>query len=277
MGKNKKQKAQSKRQRRSNKRASNSNKGVVRLMPDNVNYSLRYTSRSQISGTSFSVYNFDATTLHVLQPTYRDQLLAIWQQYVVLGVTIDTKIVNKSTTIDAEVLEYHGDGYTISGLTFNQALEYKHCTRRLCSVSGNTKSLSFSSTIWLSKYLPKNYMNDSRFWGTSTAGPSYSTDRGYQHAIGFIGADPTQTISVMMDRRITFHVKFFTLASITNSLAFGGEDLEESYKPVFCGTEPVAEDPEKTDDIVVVKKSKNLPTTSTANANKSTKINPKYL
>lgn len=222
------------------RRGSKMNK--FRPIPDRFNVSLKYTSRSQVSGTSFTVYNFDLTTLQTLQPSYRDQLLAMWQQYVVLGVTISAKIVNKSTTVDAEVLEYHGDGYTISALTFNQALEYKHTVRRLCTTSGNGKTITINKTIWLSRYLPKNYASDSEFWGNATSGPAYSTTRGYQHAIAFIGADPAQTISVTMDRRITFHVRFFELAAISNSLSC------EEFRPLLMNMEDqkIDEEPENT-------------------------------
>ena len=188
-------------------------------LPDNFNVALKYVSRSQVSGTAFSVYNFDLTTLHTLQPTYRDQLLAIWNQYVVLGATIDIKLVNKSTSVDVEVLSYFGDGYTVSGLTFNQALEYKHTRRTMLSTSGNKKCVTLSETINLASYLPRRFFDDSNFWGTATAGPPYSTSRGFQHALGIIAADGTSSVSVTMDRRITFHVRFFTLAAITNSLS----------------------------------------------------------
>jgi len=193
-------------------------------MADSKQVSLIYTSRSQVNSSSFSVYNFDGLTLQTLQPTYRDQLLTIWNQYVVLGVTIDVKIVNKSTTIDAEVLRYHGDGYTVAGLTFNQALEYKHTKRQLLSTSGNQKVINSVETLWFQDYLPPKYWDDSRFWGTASAGPSYSTDRGYQHAIGIVAADGSSVVSATIDRRITFHVRFFTLAAITNSLSSSLED-----------------------------------------------------
>lgn len=191
-----------------------------------MNVSLTYTSRSQVSGTSFSLYNFDGTTLQTLQPTYRDQLLTIYNQYVVLGVTINAKIVNRSSSIDVEVLDYFGDGYTVTGLTFNQALEYKHTKRQLLSTSGNQKVITIERSLFFKKYLPPKFWDDSRFWGTASTAPSYSTDRGFQHAIGFIAADGTSSISATMDRKIIFHVRFFTLAAITNS-------LDSSAKPVI--------------------------------------------
>lgn len=217
-GKNKKKHTPAKRKSKKNNK--------FKTMPDVMNVSLIYVARSQVSGTSFSLYNFDGLTLHVFQPTYRDQLLTIYNQYVVFGVTVQAKIVNRSTSVDVEVLDYFGDGYTVSGLTFNQALEYKHTQRHLLSTSGNQKVYNFERTIFFKNFLPPKYWDDSRFWGSATAGPAYSTDRGFQHAIGFIAADGTSSISVTMDRRITFHTRFFTLAAITNS-------LDTSARPVL--------------------------------------------
>lgn len=212
-------------------------------VPDTYNVGLKYAARSQVSGTTFNVYNFDLTTLQTLQPTYRDQLLAIWNQYVVMGATIDIKLVNKSTTVDAEVLTYFGDGFTVAGLTFNQALEYKHTRRTMLTSSGNQKCVTLSYSINLASYLPKRFWDDSRFWGTSTAGPSYSTDRGFQHAVGIIAADGTSSVSVAMDRRITFHVRFFTLAAITNSLS-----SHLDHKPFLADVEVCSESDETLSD-----------------------------
>jgi hypothetical protein len=239
MNKNKQKQPKQNKRRKPNKR-----RGMMfPPVPDNFNVSLRYTSRSQVSGTSFSVYNFDLTTLQTLQPTYRDQLLAIWNQYVVLGATIDVKLVNKSTTVDAEVLLYHGDGYTVSGLTFNQALEYKHTQRIMLTSSGNQKCVTLSKSINLASYLPKRFFDDSNFWGNATSGPSYSTSRGYQHAVGIIAADGASSVSVTMDRRITFHVRFFTLAAITNSLS-----SRFDHKPFLAGDEICSESDESHTD-----------------------------
>jgi hypothetical protein len=153
-----------------------------------------------------------------------------------MGVTIEAKIVNRSSTVDVEVLDYFGDGYTVTGLTFNQALEYKHTKRVLCSTSGNQKVVQIRRSIMFSQYLPPKFWDDSRFWGTASSGPSYSSDRGFQHAIGFLAADGTSSVAVTMDRKIIFHVRLFTLAAITNSLdshvvptIMGEEEPEEKF------------------------------------------------
>lgn len=241
-----KHKQKKQRTKKGNKKRSQRNSGFP-FLPDVKLVSMNYVSRSQVSGTSYSVYNFDGTTLQTLQPTYRDQLLAIWNQYVVMGVTIEAKIVNRSSTVDAEVLDYFGDGFTVSGLTFNQALEYKHTRRVLLSTAGNQKVVTLRRKIMFSQYLPPKFWDDSRFWGTATTGPSYSTDRGFQHAIGFLAADGTSSIAVTMDRKIIFHVRLFTLAAITNSLTEtqfpptlnGVEDQTEPEKPLPKKPEPI--------------------------------------
>ncbi len=180
---------------------------------------MRYDVRSQISGTAYSVYNFDLCELTTLQPMYRDQLLALWRRYCVLGVTIEYRLVNKSSTVDLEVLSYHGSGTTVSALTFSQALEYKYTTRRFLTTSGNAKSVTFTQTIDLRKYLPKGYISDSDFWGDSATKPTFCTSLdGYQAAIGFFTADGTSTMTATMDRRIVFHVRLFELAAVANSL-----------------------------------------------------------
>ncbi len=188
-------------------------------MPDSFQISLHHCVRSQISGTAYSVFNFDGLSLQALQPMYRDQLLALWQRYVVLGITVEHRLVNKSSTVDMECLTYHGNGNTVVALTFAQALEYKYTHRRMLTTSGNGKTLTFSQTVWFGTYLPKQYYDDSNFWGTSTAAPPYCTNDGYQYATGFFSADGTSSMNATLDRRITFHVKFHQLAAISNSLA----------------------------------------------------------
>jgi hypothetical protein len=180
---------------------------------------MRHDVRSQISGTAYSVYNFDLCELTTLQPMYRDQLLALWRRYCVLGVTIEHRLVNKSSTVDLEVLNYHGSGTTVSALTFSQALEYKYTTRRFLTTTGNAKSVTFTQTIDLRRFLPRGYHTDSDFWGDSATKPTFCTSLdGYQSAIGFFTADGTSTMSATMDRRIVFHVRLFELAAIANSI-----------------------------------------------------------
>lgn len=162
-----------------------------------------------------------------------------------MGVTINAKLVNRSTTVDVEVLDYFGDGFTVSGLTFNQALEYRHTRRNLLTTSGNKKSITINRQLLFGRYLPPKFWDDSRFWGTASAGPSYSTDRGFQYAIGFLAADGTSSVTVTMDRKITFHVRFFTLAAITNS-------IDNSAKPVLMNEQD--DEPEQPPRKPLVKK-----------------------
>jgi hypothetical protein len=209
-------------------------------MPNKFKISLRHDVRSQVSGTAYSVFNFDALELLTLQPMYRDQLLALWRRYVVLGITVEHRIVNKSTSVDSECLIYHGSGTTVSNLTFSQALEYKYTKRHILSSNGNSKTLVVRSTVWFDKYLPPKYWDDSDFWGDASGKPPFciSAD-GYQHAIGFFSVDGTSALSLMMDRRITFHVQFFELAAISNSLNGPPNEL-----PVFEQPFSVSDDEE---------------------------------
>lgn len=188
-------------------------------MQDILQISLHHCVRSQISGAAYSVFNFEGLGLQTLQPMYRDQLLALWQRYVVLGITVEHRLVNKSSTVDMECLTYHGNGNTVVALTFAQALEYKYTQRRMLTTSGNGKALTFSQTVWFGSYLPKQFYDDSNFWGTASAAPPYCINDGYQYAIGFLAADGTSSMNATLDRRITFHVKFHQLAAISNSLA----------------------------------------------------------
>lgn len=201
--------------------ASHANLTRFPKLMDRFDISLSHVVRSQVSGTAFSVYNFDVLELSTLQPMYRDQLLALWRRYVVLGVTVETKIVNKSATVDLEVLRYHGSGTTVASLTFSQALEYKHTQRVMVTSTGNSKTVTLKQTVWLNNYLPNGYARDSDFWGTSADKPIFCTTGGdgYQHATAFYTADGTSTMSATMDRRIIFHVSFFELAAISNSLS----------------------------------------------------------
>lgn len=188
-------------------------------IPGRQRMSLNHTVRSQVSGSTYNVFNFDALEMQTLQPMYRDQMLALYRKYVVRGVTIVDKIVNKSTTVDAEVLTYHGSGATVASLTFSQALEFKTTRRYLLSTSGNKKVLNLSRTVMFNRLLPKDYWSDSEFWGTALSKPPYCISQdSIQCATGFYSADGTSSISIALDRRIVFHVEFFELAAIANSL-----------------------------------------------------------
>lgn len=218
MGKHKQQ--QHKGQRPKKNRSS---RPKFTTIPDKSYYSLRHVVRSQITGTAFSVFNFEALSMQTLQPMYRDQLLGLWSRYVVHGVTVEHRIVNKSTTVDMECLTYHGNGNTIVALTFAQALEYKYTRRKLLTTSGNAKSLTIRQTIFFNSFLPAHYFDDSNFWGSSTAAPPYCINDGYQYAIGFFSADGTSTMAATMDRKITFHVQLMQLHPTSNSFALDAD------------------------------------------------------
>jgi len=151
-----------------------------------------------------------------------------------MGVTVEARIVNKSTTVDIETLSYHGSGTTVAALTFSQALEYKHSQRQMVTTSGNAKTIISRRTVWFKSYLQPKFYDDSDFWGTSADKPSFSvTGDGYQYANTFYSADGTSTMSATMDRKITFHVKFFELAAIANSFNFPNEQpqLQNADEP----------------------------------------------
>lgn len=186
---------------------------------DQYRVSLTHCVRTQHTGAAFSVYNFDCLQLTTLQPYLRDQILAIWSKYVVMHVELETRIVNRSTTVDAEIFQYYGTGTTVSALSLAQVLEYKHCQKRMLTSSGNGKTITIRTSVPLHTLLKARYDDDSDFWGTASANPSYcSTADSIQAATGIIAADGTSSVTLTMDRKLIFHVKFFGLTPAPNSV-----------------------------------------------------------
>jgi hypothetical protein len=150
-----------------------------------------------------------------------------------MGISVQTRIVNTSTTVDAEVLTYYGSGTTVSALSFSQALEFKTTTRRMLSSTGNGKVLTINETIPIHKLLKARWWDDSDFWGNSTTKPNYSiSSDSYQYALGIYSCNGTSTVTATIDRRINFHVMFFNLAAPANSLT-----LNPHEKPVLASSQ----------------------------------------
>lgn len=136
-----------------------------------------------------------------------------------MGITVETRLVNRSTTVDAQVLQYYGTGTTIASLTLAAALEYKTTRKDFLSTSGNKKSLLMRYHVDPKSILRARYWDDSDFWGTPSANPPYCTTAdSVQFATGIIAADGTSSVLLTMDRKIKFHVKFFGLLGPANSV-----------------------------------------------------------
>lgn len=208
-----------------NKRPSKKGKNTKRrgykypMMPEVFNVSLKHDVRTQNSGSTFNVYNFDGCSLQTLQPMLRDQLLGIYTNYVVMGITVTSRVVNKSTTVDAEVLTYHGLGSTVTALSFAQALEFKTTRRQLLSTSGNKKVITIQQSLNFRTLLKARFWDDSDFWGSASAAPAISsTANFYSYATSFYSANGVASVDLTLDRSIVFHVKFFNLAAVANSI-----------------------------------------------------------
>jgi len=209
-----------KQQKRGKKGKKNSRRNYkYAMMPEIFYVSLKHDVRTQNSGSTFNVYNFDACSLQTLQPMLRDQLLGIYTNYVVMGITVVNRIVNRSTTVDAEILTYHGLGSTVTALSFAQALEFKTTKRTLLSTSGNKKVITITQSLNFRNCLKARFWDDSDFWGTASAAPPISaTANFYSYATGIYSANGSASVDCTMDRSIMFHVKFFNLAAVANSI-----------------------------------------------------------
>jgi len=191
-----------------------------------MDVALRYSTRIQYNSAAFNVYNVNMSSLQTFQPYYRDQLLALFKNYVVLGFTVNYKIINTDVLgIQGEFVTFDAPSSEVAGLTFANILEYPGSRKQLMTSTGNQTTFSSTKHYALPMIYKKDISVDSDFWGTSAAGPTYSDLQ--EHCLAVYSLNGTSTVQCMIDREYIFHVRFFRRENPGSSLA--SSDL----KPLF--------------------------------------------
>lgn len=180
-------------------------------MPTKFQVRLKYADKVNVSAATFSIYTASISNIQTYQPFFRDQLLALFQNYVVVGCEAKVRIVNTSGAGNAaELLLLSAPASYISSMTFATAIEYPGVQKQMLSYLGNHSTVTMSKYVNLRKVYNSKIIDDSDFWGTASAGIQASVD---QQAIAFCTypADGSSTVSASFDRELYFDVVFFRL------------------------------------------------------------------
>jgi len=170
------------------------------------------------------------SSLQTFQPFYRDQLLALYKNYVVLGFTVNYKIVNTDFAGNqGEIIMFDAPSTEVAGLTFANILEYPGSKKQILSYYGNKMVLTSTKHYDLPRVYAKDISVDSDFWGTSAAGPTYSDLQ--EHALAIYSLNGSATVQCMVDREYIFHVRFFRRENPGNSVTIGDTKPSFPEKP----------------------------------------------
>lgn len=195
-----------------------------RPFPDSMRVAIRYSTRINFSASAFSVYNVGMSSMQTFQGFYRDQLLALYKNYVVMGFTVNYKIINTDVVgAQAELLFFDCPQSVTSGITFANALEWPGVQKQLISSTGNNMSIQKTMHYSLATMYKKDISVDSDFWGTASAAPAFSDLQ--DHCLGIYSLDGTSTVKCLVDREYIFHVKFFRRVNPGNSFTSSIGDI----------------------------------------------------
>jgi len=182
-----------------------------------MDVAIRYSTRIQYNSAAFNVYNVNMSSLQTFQGFYRDQLLALFKNYVVLGFTVNYKIINTDVLgVQAEMITFDCPSTETAGLTFANILEYPGSRKQLLSSTGNKNVVTSTKHYNLPAIYKKDISADSDFWGTSAAGPSYADPQ--EHCLSVYSLNGTSTVQCMVDREYVFHTRFFRRENPGNSV-----------------------------------------------------------
>jgi hypothetical protein len=186
--------------------------------PESMNIAIRYSTRINYSASAFTVYNVGMSSLQTFQGFYRDQLMALYTSYCVLGFTAKYKITNNDVSgVQAEVLDFNAPSSVVSGITFANAIEWPSTRKHMVTSIGNAMTITFQKHYDLKDIYRKDISADSDFWGSASAAPPYGNLE--EHCLGIYSFDGTSTVKLLIDREYIFHVRFFRRANPGNSLA----------------------------------------------------------
>jgi len=158
------------------------------------------------------------SSLQTFQGFYRDQLLALFKNYVVLGFTVNYKIINTDVMgVQGEVITFDCPSSETAGLTFANLLEWPGAKKQLISSTGNAMVIQMTRHYSLPSIYKKDISTDSDFWGTSTSAPSWSDPQ--EHCLAVYSLNGSSTVQLLIDREYVFHTKFFRRENPGNSLS----------------------------------------------------------
>jgi len=160
------------------------------------------------------------SSLQTFQGFYRDQLLALYKNYVVLGFTANYKIINADVSgTQAELIMFNCPSSETAGITFANLLEWPGGKKQLLSSIGNSTTVAMTKHYSLPSIYKRDITSDSDFWGTSTAAPPYADQE--EHCLGVYSINGTSNILAVIDREYVFHARFFRRENPSNSLTVG--------------------------------------------------------
>lgn len=221
---NKQKKSLPKRQPRPNKLAP---KYKFSPLPNSMAVAIKYCTRIAYSSAILNVYNTSMSSLQTFQGFYRDQLLALYKNYVVLGFTVNYKIINTDVLgVQAEAITFDCPSSETAGLTFANLLEWPGAQKMLVSSTGNKMVIQTSRHYILPSIYKKDISADSDFWGTSTSAPSYADPQ--EHCIAIYSLDGISTVKLLIEREYVFHTRFMRRENPGSSLSDGA-----NIKPSF--------------------------------------------
>lgn len=178
-------------------------------MPSKFQVRLKYADKTNVSSATFSIYTASVSNIQTYQPYFRDQLLTLFQNYVVVGSELVIRCVNTSGAGNsAELLIISAPASYMSSMTFATAIEYPGVNKKLLTYLGNNSAVIMSKYVNLRKVYNSKIIDDSDFWGTPSSGPQSTVD---QQALAFCTypADGTSSVSCSFDRELYFDVVFF--------------------------------------------------------------------
>lgn len=152
--------------------------------------------------------------LNEFPPYYYDQLMTIYKNWVIVGVDVEYRVINRSYSYDGQliVFELNRRNYD-SGLTLPISESLPGAQRYFLSSNGKDKTVIIRRSIDLARFYPATFSNDSDFWGDFYNAPNVCTETvkklNIYSVIMYAAADGTASVQFTTDRRIRFRIRFF--------------------------------------------------------------------
>jgi len=207
------------RKTKSNKTKNKSRKGMQGYPPlseqQNLTLSTTYRWNTTVSAGSITNATVNLSDLNEFQPYYYDQLLTIYKNWVVMGAEIEYRVVNRSSSYDGQLIafEINRKNYD-SGLTLPISESLPGSERHFISSTGKDKTLVIRRYVNLTKFYPSKYSDDSDFWGDLYNSPNICSETvkkmNMYSVLLYSAADGTNAVQFTTDRRVKFHIRFFS-------------------------------------------------------------------
>jgi hypothetical protein len=181
----------------------------------NLTLTSTYRWNTSVSAGSITNATVNLSDLNEFQPYYYDQLLTIYKNWVVVGAEVEWRVVNKSVASEGQLIafELNRKNYD-SGLTLPISESLPGSERHFLTSTGKDKAIVIRRHIDLSKFYPPKFYDDSDFWGDLYNSPNVCSETTKKmnilSVLLYAAADGTSSISFTTDRRIKFHIRFFS-------------------------------------------------------------------